>query len=172
MESQPIEYGHVERPSFRRVSLCVAIGVLVALALFVLPSIEVATTWHRVDAVTGSTMVQTDWPLGFSGRARVTPSPLERRLRSMGLEWKRDWRPVGCVGSSVLGNTVSRGCGPAPAIYQLGPAQVQYAETASDKDVLGLVSVLQSGTDAQQRTALDDAVEKVFWSLTPGRPRQ
>ena len=172
MESQPIEYGRVERPSGRRVSFGVAIGALVALTLFVLPSIEVATTWHRVDAVTGSTMVQTDWPLGFSGRARVTPSALERRLRSMGLEWKRDWRPVGCVGSSVLGNTVSRGSGPAPAISQLAPAQVQYAAAASDQDVLGLVSVLQSGTDAQQRTALDDAVETVFWSLTPGRPRQ
>ena len=48
----------------------------------------------RMDAVTGSVERQTRWPCGITTSPAVEASFLETRLKTMGVPWTRDWRPI------------------------------------------------------------------------------
>ena len=51
-------------------------------------------------------------------------------------------------------------CSSAPPIYQLRPVLKEFAAASTDVELKEFGSVMQSGTAAEQNTAIDAAVEK------------
>jgi hypothetical protein len=89
---------------------------------------------------------------------RVEVSPLEQRLRRMGVTWVADWRCLSDVHYSLF--DWSRGCGPAPAIYFLRSEMKAFVDASSDQEIREFVRVMQTGTEAEQRAAVEAAEEK------------
>lgn len=128
--------------------------------LFALPFVTIWTTRVEMDAITGSLERRTIWPFGISIGPRVERSPIEIRLNKMGVHWRRDWRFMSETGHGLLGAPTFRGCGSAPPIIELEPMQRAFASRASDAEVRDLLRVIQSGTPAPQRAAIEDIAEK------------
>ncbi|HEY2588762.1 MAG TPA: hypothetical protein VGI81_23675 [Tepidisphaeraceae bacterium] len=135
---------------------------LLGIAVLALPFVSVRQTRSRMDAVSGSMEWQTTWPFGITWGPRVTPSPLELRLRQRRIPWTRHWQLLHNTHRTLVGTATCYECGSAPAIYQLKPALQQYADVTTDTGLRDFVSVMQSGTDDQQRRAVQAALDKAL----------
>lgn len=157
-----LEYARPPRSRLPHVSIRLVLVALLGLAVVGLPFVSVRQTRSRMDAVTGSMEWQTTWPLGITWGPRVTPSPLELRLRQRGIPWTRDWQFLHNTHRILIGTATCYECGSAPAIYQLKPVLQQYADRATDTELREFVRVMRSGTkdqrDAAVRAAADEAL--------------
>lgn len=137
-------------------------GAVAAVLLMVVaaPWITVRQVESRMDAVTGSVTWKTVWLFGISSGARVDVSPLEMRLRSSGISWTPSWRLLHNAHRNVFGGATLCECGSAPAIYQLHPVIKQFTDASTDAELREFVRIMQSGTDDQQKAAIDAAGEK------------
>lgn len=148
-----------------RRALVVVAGVLVvAFAGHLTLIAPVRRTARSIDAVTGSTRVQTTWLRLFSTAARTAASPLETRLRALGVGWTPAWRHATSNDYNLFGQAISAGSGPAPAILGFHDARVQtrYLASATNDEVRELARVMQRGTPDQQRAAIERATAQVF----------
>jgi len=124
----------------------------------------------RVDAVTGSMMSKTVWPFGITSGPRVDASPLEVRLKSSGITWTPSWQFLHNTRHNVFGGATCRECGSAPPIYPLRPVLKEFAASSTDAELREFVRVMQSGTDAGQKAAVDAAGEKGLQALSAAGP--
>lgn len=172
MEPTPLDYALPAdgRPRLWRVARPIIALAAVVAALVLLASVPVQRTQNRVDAVTGSTEWQTTWPLGVTSGPVFTASPLEARVTKIGMPWQRDWRMLHVTGQSVFGNVIVRECGSAPPIYDFRIFLRPFVTAASDDEVRGFVRAMQSGTEAEQRAAVDAAADRVVGSPSATRP--
>lgn len=113
-----------------------------------------------MDAVTGSRRRQTIWLHHFSLGARVEPSPLELRIKRMGLACMPRWQFVAGPECTLLGGAVVNVCGRLPPIYLVGMLGQDYAQSASDAEVIKLVQTMQTGSDAQQTAFAQEIFDK------------
>jgi hypothetical protein len=137
-------------------AMVVAVG-----AVFVLLTCVTAGTWELgIDAVTGTTTTRTTWPLGISSGTVVDVSPLELQLKARRVTWTPDWRFMSENGRTILGSTTYRACSNAPTIDQIKPVLKEFAEGATDAELREFVRVMEQGTEAEQRAAVEAAGEK------------
>ena len=167
MTSTPLDYAssHTPRPRRRwpwRVLWVVAGLLLAALAV---PQVTVRRVESRIDPVTGSVRWKTVWPFGITSGRRVDVSPLETRLANSGIPWTPSWRFGHRTRYNLFGAAVCVECGSAPPVYQLRPVAQGFAAAATDAELLEFVRVLRTGTDAEQRAAVDAADEKGIQAL-------
>jgi hypothetical protein len=133
-----------------------AVSLLVVAAL----RVEVRQVESRMDAVTGSMTWKTVWLFGITSGPHVDVSPLEMRLKRSGIPWTASWRLLHNTHESLIGGATCYECGSALAIYRLGPVLTQFAAASSDAELREFVRIMQSGTEAEQRAAVDGAAEK------------
>jgi hypothetical protein len=151
IKSNLLSYGLVERPHRRKWVIRFAICVGGISALYAAACVKV-TTRREMDQITGSTREQTLWNFGFKTVSDVQVSPLEVRLKKMGIQSAANWQWYGTTEWSMLGST--RACGSVPAIYRLLSLMQVVVDASTDSEIRDLVRVLQSGTDAQQKAAV------------------
>lgn len=51
-------------------------------------------------------------------------------------------------------------CSRAPAIYELGPVQQSFVDASTDAEILAFVTIMQTGTEAEQKAAVEAACDK------------
>jgi hypothetical protein len=119
-----------------------------------------------MDAVTGSTAWNATWLFGVTSGPRFDVSPLETRLKSSGINWTPSWNFLHSTGRNVFGGATSYGCGSAPRIYQLRPVLKEFAAASTDAELRDFVRVMQSGTDAEQKAAVEAAADKGLRALS------
>jgi hypothetical protein len=117
------------------------------------------TTERRMDAVTGSWSERTTGPLGVPLGTRMGVSALEERLRRMGATWQADWRFTSDERFSLL--DMRRGCGSEPEISELRSVMKEFVEASTDQETREFVTVMQVGTQAEQRAAVEKALERI-----------
>lgn len=134
-----------------------------AVVLFLLGAASTVTVRRvesRVDAVTGSMTWKTVWLFGITSGPRLDASPLETRLRSSGITWTPAWRFLHNTHRTILGNATCFECGSAPPIYQIRAVLKDFAAASTDAELRELVRVMETGTDDQQKAAVEAAGEK------------
>jgi hypothetical protein len=148
------------------------LGVVAAVLLLVVaaPTVTVRQVESRLDPVTGSMTWKTVWLFGISPRPRVDVSPLETRLRSGGISWTPSWQFLHDTHRNIFGGATCHECGSAPPIYQLRPVLKEFAAASTDAELREFVRVMQSGTDAEQKAAVEAAGEKGLLALSAERP--
>ncbi len=119
-----------------------------------------------MDAVTGSNSWKTVWLMGITSGPHVEVSPLQARLTSSGIPWTPSWQFLHNTHRNVFGGATCYECGSAPAIYQLSPALKAFVGASTDAELRDFVRVMQSGTDAQQKAAVDAAGDKGFRAMS------
>ncbi len=72
-------------------------------------------------------------------------------------------------GLTILGNVTFRACNSAPPIFEIRPVSKQFAEASTDAELREFVRVMQTGTEAEQRAAVDAVAEMVFKGLETAR---
>jgi hypothetical protein len=139
-------------------TLCLVAAVL--LITIAAPTVAVRQVESGMDAVTGSMTWKTVWLFGITSGARVDISPLETRLKRSGIQWTPSWQFLHNTHRNVFGLATCYECGSAPAIYRICPVLRGFAAASTDAELREFVRVMQSGTDAEQRAAVDAASEK------------
>lgn len=158
MPSVNIDYAPPSAPPSRRwTRWALNLAVVVAVgAGFVLLTCVTAGEWVlRIDAVTGTTTTRTTWPLGISSGDVVDVSPLEVRLKARGVRWTPDWRFMSRNGRTILGSTTYRACNNAPPIYEIKSVLKEFAEVSTDAELREFVRVMETGTEAERRAAVE-----------------
>lgn len=154
-------------PAMRRKWMLPVAVVLLALATATVP---VRYVESRMDAVTGSMTWKSVWLSGITSGSRVDVSPLETRLTGSGIAWTPSWKFLHRTHRSVGGIATCYECGSAPPIYQLLPVLKEFAAASTDAELREFVRVMQSGTDAQKKAAVEAASKKGLQALSGARP--
>lgn len=134
--------------------------VIVFTAVLLLPPITVRQVESRMDPVTGSMTRKTVWLFGITSGPQVDVSPLETRLKASGIEWTRSWRFLHGTHRNIFGGATLHKCGVPPPIYELRPVLTEFAAASTDEELRQFASLMQFGTAAEQKAAIDAAVEK------------
>src|SRR4051812_39661332 len=96
------------------------VTVVVGLAAVVLVAAALTTPVREdlgwMDALSGTYQTQTVWLSRYPTTPVVTPSPIELRLRKIGVTWRPDWRNVKGTSRDLLGRRLGREHGSAPPI--------------------------------------------------------
>jgi hypothetical protein len=143
-----------------------ALVLLLAAAAFVASTtLPVRTDDAWIDGVTGTRKSGTTWPFGLRTGQTTSTSPLERRLRALGIDPPRRWHHIVGSDRSLSGASMRRSHGTAPAILSLAPLIQEFVGHASDDEIRAFVHVLQHGTDAEQRDAVDAAGDRAFSTM-------
>jgi hypothetical protein len=172
MSSTPLNYVSPDTPRSRRrwpwrtLSVVAAVVLLAVAAL----TVTVRQVESRMDPVTGSMTWKTVWLFGITSGPRVDVSPLETRLKSSGITWTPSRQFLHNTHRTVFGNATCYECGSAPPIYQLRPVLKEFAAASTDAELREFVRVMQSGTDAEQKAAVEAAGEKGLQALSAARP--
>ena len=159
---QTLDYApHAPRRRWARWSVGISLLVLIVTLLIPLPVWWVTTS---VNPTTGTVVRQT--------RTRVVtiPSPLETRLAAAGIPWTANPRFLSETSYDIFGRQLGRACAIAPPIYQLRPVLKEFAAASTDDELRAFVRVMESGTDAEQRAAVDAACEKALAAVGAKQP--
>jgi hypothetical protein len=172
MSSTPLNYVSPDSPRTRRRWPWRTLSVIAAvlLLLVVAPTVAVRQVESRMDAVTGSMTWKTAWLFGITSGPRLDVSPLETRLKSSGIPWTPSWQFLHNTHRNVFGSATCYECGSAPAIYHLRPVLKEFAAASSDAELREFVRVLQSGTEAEQKAAVEAAAKKGLQALSAVQP--
>lgn len=172
MSSTPLSYSSPDTARSRRQwpwRTLSAVAVVLIL-LVAAPTVAVRQVESRMDPITGSMTWKTVWLFGISSGPRVDVSPLETRLTSSSITWTSSWRFLHNTHRNVFGGATCYECGSAPPIYQLRPVLKEFAAAATDAELRDFVRVMQSGTDAEQKAAVEAAGEKGLQALSAAGP--
>ncbi len=146
------------------------LALIIGFAVLASPLVTFRQDLCWIDATTASMKRQTIWPFGITAGPMIEASAIDLRLQQVGLNANPNWRLLSDTDRTVLGLAISRGCGLAPPIYQLRPVLDEFARTSSDADLREFVRVMQSGTESEQRAAIEAAAEKGLRVLSQPRP--
>ena len=143
-------------PRWARWSIGISLLVLTLALLIPLPVRRVTTS---VNPTTGTVVRQT------GARVVTILSPLEARLAAAGIPWTARPRFLGETSYDIFGQSQGRACASAPPIYQLRPLLKEFAAASTDAELRSFVRVMETGTDAEQRAAVDAASEKALAAM-------
>jgi hypothetical protein len=169
MTSPPLNYmspqttrQYTRRWPWRTLSVVATLSLLLIASLAV--TVRQIEGW--IDPVTGSMMGKTVWLFGITTGPHVNVSALELRLKSSGIRWTPSWRFLHNTHLNIFGGATCHECGSAPPIYQVRPVLEEFAAASTDAELREFVRVMQSGTDAEQKAAVDAAGEKGLGALS------
>ena len=172
MSSTPLNYISPDTPRSRRrwpwrtLSAMAAVLILLVAA----PTVTIRQVESRMDGATGSMTWKTVWLFGITSGPRVDVSPLEARLKSSGITWTPSWQFLHNTHRTILGNATCYECGSAPAIYELRPVLKEFAAASTDAELREFIRVMQSGTDAERKAAVEAAGEKGLQAMSAAPP--
>jgi hypothetical protein len=167
MESTRFDYAELDRSAERlpRIWRVVTVGGIVLGAMYVLYLTPFARWERRIDPVTGSIKESCVWVMGLWASERIETSPLEQRLKQAGIPWAAKWEFNHANQVNILGDVLVWECATGQPIYHIRHSLGGFAATATDEQLREFVSVMESGTRAEQQAA----VEAVFdqWTAAP-----
>jgi len=161
MAVQSLDYG-LSSARHRSLWRAVAAAAGVLLGVFFLTSAPVRQVESRVDGVTGSMTWKTVWFIGLTSGPRKDVSPLEARLVQAGVPWTPRWHTLHNTHRTLFGRATCYGCGSAPAIYPLRSCLQEFVDASSEDQIRAFVRVMESGTEDEQRAAVEAAERKAF----------
>jgi hypothetical protein len=161
MAVQSLDYG-LPSARYRSPWRAVAAAAGALLGLFLLTSAPVRQVESRVDGVTGSMSWKTVWFFGLTSGPRKDVSPLEARLVRAGVPWTSRWHTLHNTHRTLFGRATCYECGSAPAISPLRSCLQEFVDASSDEQIRTFVRVMESGTEDEQRAAVDAAGQKLF----------
>lgn len=138
------------------------VGTATLLLGIVSLTVPVRQVETRMDAVSGSMSSKTVWLFGVTSSPRVEISPLEIRLKKSGIEWTPSWQFLHNTHTNIFGSATCRECGSTPLIYELRSVQPEFATAATDSQLNEFVRVMKSGTDDEQKAAVEKAVNTLL----------
>jgi hypothetical protein len=160
----PLDYATRERRSWsipRRGAKRIVIALIALLGTTLISLPDAYTVEHRVDAVTGSETFTTRDALGRV-RTRILTSPLEVRLKQLGVSWTPRLDFMHLVHHNWFGNARGFGCGTAPPIFQMRSCLGLLDAAYSDDEVRVFARVMEFGTEAEQQAAINVASKRLF----------
>jgi hypothetical protein len=116
----------------------------------------------RIDVVTGSMKWETTGLFGLYSTTRADVSPLETKLKIRGIQWTPSWQFLSTTYKNLFGRSIVFEDSSVPPIYTLRPILKEFAAIATDAELRDFVRVMQSGTEAEQRTLIDAIGDKIF----------
>jgi hypothetical protein len=134
------------------------IATLVVYALWKLSGVTLTARSGRIDAVTGTVEWRRWGPVHIDLGTTRDVSAVESRLTRMGAAWTPDWRGFSYSGTTLW--TAWRECGRMPPIYEIRSVLKAFADASTDAEMREFVRVMQTGTDAERRAAVEAAGEK------------
>jgi hypothetical protein len=140
--------------------------VLLIMIVALLSMVTVPHDSQWMCSVCGAQRRQTVW-FGWRRPERVQETALGAWIGRKEKQHEHSWQFVHRRMRSVFGGTLGWACGRAPAIYSLatlGDAMDRYVGSASDEELSALVAVLRTGTDEEQRQAVQRAWDRVLES--------
>jgi len=162
MSVLPYSSPDIARPA-RRWSLLV--GAVAVIVLFlVIPITFTNSSSIYIDPVTGSLKRSWTYRLGTKTATQIDQSPLVRRMSILGIPWTPTWQFLHRYDRGFFGGNRGVSCGMAPPIYSFRAIATDYCEAATDTEIRAFVAIMQTGTEEQQRAAIDAASDKVFGS--------
>lgn len=148
--------------------------VIIVLAVLIVAGmiLEIEDRQERVwiDAVSASTKSERMYRDGEASTV-ITDSPFAERYRALGLSWEPQWHNVAATSITVAGRRTNLGHGRAPEIHSFRSADLQqlFLAGASDDEVRAFFQVMSTGTEAEQRAAIEAAADKIFSKPTTTR---
>lgn len=150
----------------RRNGLIVCCSILL-MAFIPMPRV-VSRDQKWLCAICASERGEISWPMGVTTNQTFKQSSLDNWISQRGGH-VHDWRSVRCSLRDVFGRYVGTECGTAPQIYGFSAdLQSDYMKSASAEQIAAFVQTMQSGTDAQQRQAVDQAVNQAIDGMAAG----
>lgn len=168
---QPLDYAapSIARPRWRWLLRTLIILIVTLLLTIAAESITYRIDSTYVDTVTGSMSSRTTWLHGLYSNSQTTVSPLETRLRTSGIPWAPQWRLLSEHYVTLL--TRARACN-TDAHHIHGNFLPNFVAASSDDELHEFIRIMESGTNAEQRAAVEAAMEKALNYLpAPPPPR-
>ena|SRR5687768_9006070 len=144
-------------------------AALLLLGAVMLPEPTVRQVESSVDAVTGTMTWKTVWIFGITAPPRIAVSPLERRLVKAGIPWTPQRVFLHIKHLDVFGHPRAWDCGWAPPIHSVRVILEEFAAASTDEELREFVRIMESGTEAEQKAAVDAAGEKALRELRSSR---
>ena len=142
---------------------------IVSAGLTLLLVSTVSITKIEIDAVTGTVRTSHRW-IGSFTSTEIEHDALARRLESLNLNWKPDWKHLSTVRYKMLGFSRSHECSIAPPIHDLQTVQDEFAVSVTPDELRAFVHVMESGSTPAQQKTVDEAIERTFSSLAANTP--
>jgi hypothetical protein len=144
--------------------IAIVLGLIALLAAPVIP-IRYSESW--IDPVTGSEKSQTTWVFGLTRGPRYTVSPLETRLRQIGYSYTPAWQFLSRDQVNISSHHIEDGS--APPIYRLEVVLKPFVEVSTPDELRKFADTMQSGTEQQQKAAVDAAAAKALNAMASGK---
>ena len=156
MPLQPDDYvTYDERSSLGKWMRRLLVVALLAFSAAWLTNVTVRVAESHIDAITGSIQLKTIWPLGITFGPRVIESPLEIRLKSLGVTSTRTWRLLHRTHRNIVGRATCYQCGFAPPIRDVQPLLDEFVVASTDDELRAFVQEMQSGIESDQQATVD-----------------
>ena len=83
-------------------------------------------------------------------------------MKTSGIEWTPSWQFLHNTHRNIFGGVTryEYECGVHPPIYELRPVLTEFAASSTDEELRQFASLMQSGTAAEQKAAIEAAIEK------------
>ena len=165
MKSKPLEYTSVRPRRLARWWVLAGVVVAVLVTTQFINEVLVRSEFGWIDSVSGSRKSQTITRWGSVLPPVIAVSPLARKFSNLGLVWQPDWRNVRSSAIPLIGRSYSLGHGSAPTIYDLSfhnEVQQYFIDHSSDEEIRAFFSVMITGTDLQQKVAIEAMFNKYF----------
>lgn len=139
----------------------IVVGMIVAVAVMVLPAIQVCRDWAFIDRNTGSRKGYRDWPFGWRTGSWYRESALETFMRSIHpSDFQQDWVSYAGTGKNVFGRATLTGHGRPGRIILLAPEVIDdYCRVISEVEKRRLYDVFSSGDERKIRELVDHIIE-------------
>lgn len=145
------------------------IAALLLFVLFVPMSAEISVDEGWVCAICGSRRGEISWIGGFKTGAYFRQSSLDQWIAQNAGGHTHDWRHIRGAIRNIFGRGIGSRHGVAPPIYSF-PNDVQsvYMKSATTQQVTAFVQTMTSGTEAQQRLAVEQAADQAIGAMGAG----
>jgi hypothetical protein len=112
--------------------------------------------------ICGSSQWQTECEFGVTTGASIQSSALDVWIAKNLGGHTHDWKHMSTVGHNLLGVRVYNACSSAPPVFGMSSILNEYVKRGSANEIGAFVKVMQTGSDAAQQRAVDQAVDEVF----------
>lgn len=163
MDSSTIDYapipGQQRRAPWIWRGAVAFVTILLGLSLYgLVGGIVVSTVTLEMDTVSGSHRVTTERLWASKPIVQTTTTAFATALADRKINYTPKWVFMSGAKQNCFGRTLSIGCAGAPDSNGYHWLLAAHCDTMSDEALRKLVTVLETGSDEQQRAALDDIV--------------
>ncbi len=137
-----------------------AVVFILAVASLMTP-VRSSAFW--VDPVTASIRRQATW-FAIPGPEDIDRTEIERWIIRREGQHASSWKFCSRAYKTIWGATRARGCSTGPPVMPLrdGETNARFVRASSDEEMAAFIRVMRTGTDAEQRQAVDAALAKIL----------